>query len=338
MDLAERDRLVTLFRRRVYDVTGFVPFPHQADYQLASEGFRLLDLPAAPNTPHAKVRIYAKDTLIDEPIYQRERIGGHDTAIVGRAIIPRVVTARVLMDMGGYKIGKSYGTAAWASGFGMIPGALIQFVGLEYGTSEPEFNYLIEFLCSDPPRGMKMKYTKLHNDKRGGRMILKLRTGATFEVKSWNQKEALKGAKVTAYVYTEAYQLPGLECYTTVSQNLRELQGFAQFSTTADRPWVGVFHKLGHGLDPDWHCTCGVHGRVNPFTFDQKAQDRDDPRKNGIMTKERYAISWEGKLGSFIGRVFDYQQGSKLFTPVSHPMLFDEKKLAALGEEIVCEG
>ena len=148
-------------------------------------------------------------------------------------------------------------------------------------------------------------------------------------MKSWTQKEALKGARITAYCYTEAYQLPGFEVYTTVAQNLRELSGFAQFSTTADRPWVGVFHQYGHGEDPDWHCTCQVDGRENPYTFDPKARERDDPSRGGLMTKERFAISWLGQLGAFIGRVYDYQRGQKTFTPTSHPLVFNQDKLRA---------
>lgn len=309
MDLPDRDRLVSTFRQRIYSTTGFVPFIHQAEWQLATEGYTLLNVEALrPDSPHALVRL-------------------PDRSVVRRSIIPRIGgVAHNCADLAAYKTGKSYGMAYWASAFAIVPDAVIQFVGLEYSTSEPEFNYLLDLLVSD--RGMKMKYSKLHNDSGNGRMILHLRTGATFEVKSWNNRETLKGKRITAYLYTECYQLPGLEVYTTLSQNLRELRGFAIFGTTADRPWVRTLHDFGHGYDTDWHCTCGIDAECNPYTYDQRARDRDDPHKGGMMTKERFAISWEGKLGAFVGRVYDYQRGQKLFTPSSYPFLYNEKQLA----------
>lgn len=328
MDPVARDALVAAFRKKLYARVGYVPFAHQAEWQLATEGRRLLPMPPPPGCASTPVLIYERDQLPEEPVLDRRTINGFACAVVARATVPRPGgAAHVAIDMGGYKIGKSFSTAHWAAGFAIVPGAKVQFVGLEYGTSEHEFNYLLEALLS--ARGLGMQYSKLHNDKRGGRMILVLKaTGAAFEVKSWNQKEALKGDKITAYCFTEAYQLPGIEVYNTNSQNLRELRGFAQFSTTADRPWVGVFHKYGHGVDPDWHCTCGVNGSANPFTFDPRARDRDDPKLNGLMTKERFAISWEGKLGAFIGRVYDFQQGQRQFSPASHPVIWNTTRLS----------
>ena len=40
------------------------------------------------------------------------------------------------------------------------------------------------------------------------------------------------------------------------------------------------------------------------------------------MTREKFAIHYEGKLGDFVGRVYNYQRGEKTFTPETHPMLF----------------
>ena len=326
MDLATRDRLVSSFRQKVYNRIGFVPFEHQAEWQLAEEGFSLVrGVVPAIGSPSVAVLVYESQLIPGDRPVSTLLVNGHRCCVITRPIVPRPMRAKVIADLAAYKAGKSYGLGNWLAGFAIVPG-LVQLVGLEYGTSEPEFNYLLDAVVSD--RGMRMPYTKLQNDKRGGRMILKLATGCTYEVKSWSRKEALKGARVMCYAYTEAYQLPGLECYTSVAQNLRELQGAAIFATTPDRPWVGVFHDRGHGLDPEWYCTCGVDAHVNPFTYDQRARDRDDPSKGGIMTRERYAISWCGKLGSFVGSCFDYQVGQRLFSPQTHPFLFDADRLA----------
>lgn len=311
MTNAERHALVAQFRRAVYDRHGFIPFPHQAEWQLAGDGWTLTDLPAVPGQPAVTVQL-------------------EDRSTVRRLVTPRAAgPASVLADLAGYKGGKSYGMGAHSAGYAVLPDARVEFIGLEYGTSEPEFNYLVEFLCSE--KGMGMKYSSYQNDKRGGRMRLKLTTGASYEVRSWTQKESLKGSRIDAYYYTEAYQLPGLECYTSVKQNLRQRNGKAIFGTTPDRPWVAILHDMGHGRDPLWHCTCNIHSKCNPYTYDAADEHRDDPTKGGLMTRERYAIAWEGKLGSYVGSVFDFQRGQCVFTPATHPDLFDWSKLVRDG-------
>lgn len=323
MDVARRDALVSQFRRKVYAAAEYIPFPHQAEWQLASEGWALIDRAPVAGDFYHDVLVPTHTTTPGTVVLTSRVVNDIPCAVVRRAIVPRVGgCARILADLAAFKAGKSYGTAAWTAGFAILPDAKVHLIGAEYATAEPEFNYLADFLLSE--RGMNMKATKFHNDKRAGRMIIKLRTGAEFEVKSWERKEGLKGKKITAYVYCEAYQLPGLEVYTSLSQNLREQHGWALFPTTPDRPWVGIFHDYGHGQDPYWHCTCSVDASENPFTYDQKARDRDDPTKGGIMTKERYAIAWKGQLGRFVGRVYDFVRGdrSRYFSPESHPQLW----------------
>ncbi len=78
----------------------------------------------------------------------------------------------------------------------------------------------------------------------------------------------------------EAYMLPGLECYTDYSQNLRARNGYAVFATTPDRPWLKDIYDAATSGDPKfaaWHVTSGVSAEVNPFTFDQGAKDRHRP-------------------------------------------------------------
>lgn len=319
MAFEQRNRMIAAFRRKVCEANGITLFPHQAEWQLASEGWTLVDAIPGPGDTYTHVQIpdEADVTFLAENRRQRG-------IVVRRTIVPRPFgPAHFLVDLAAYKAGKSYGGAVWLSGFGIVPAEDsmgVQIIGLEYSTSEPEFNYLCELLLSE--RGMNMKATKLLNDRRQGRMLLYLPTGAKFEVKSWERKEGLKGKKVIGYYAAEAYQLPGLEVVTTIAQNLRQLQGFYALTTTPDRPWVGTLHDLGHGKDPDWHCTCGVDSSCNIHTFDQRARDRDDPTKGGIMTRERFAIAHQGQLGHFVGRVYDVQRGSKLFSPVTHPAMW----------------
>jgi hypothetical protein len=133
----------------------------------------------------------------------------------------------------------------------------------------------------------------------------------------------------------ECYQLPGLECFTTVAQNLREEHGFAGFFTTPDRPWVGVLHDQGHGTDPDWECVCEVDSLTNPFTYDARIRIRDEK----LMTKERYAIAYCGQLGHFVGRVYTVTRGQRTFGPLDHPHLFRKEIVSAtLNEQLETEG
>jgi hypothetical protein len=119
------------------------------------------------------------------------------------------------------------------------------------------------------------------------------------------------------YVFCEAYQLPGIECYTDFKQNLDARKGYAIFPTTPDRPWVEIFHQHGHGDPefPDWQCVCGVARDVNPTSFDASQKEKD--RK--LMTREKFGIHYEGQIGRYIGSVFNYQRGQRQFTTTTHP-------------------
>lgn len=322
LDFARRNAIVAAFRSKVRALLNITLFPHQAAWQLASEGLTLIDRRPEPGDTAFDCKIPDPDDLTFMIENRQQR-----AVIVPYTVVPRPFgPAHYLVNLAAYKGGKSYGGALWLSGFGVLPAEDsmgVQIIGAEYTTSEPEFNYLCEIFCSE--RGLNMKAVRMQNNKRQGQMLLQLPTGAKYEVKSWESKEGLKGKKVIAYYYAEAYQLPGLEVFTSLSQNLRELQGFAAFTTTPDTAWVGALHDQGHGKDPDWHCTCGVDSRCNVYTYDQKARDRDDPDKNGIMTRERFAIAHLGLLGHFVGRVYDVQRGQRHCTPGTHPELWKHK-------------
>jgi hypothetical protein len=297
IDNNTRDMLMSAFRERVCDRMEVAPFLHQRQVWAACDGLEL--------------------TGEEDP--QGYSIRLESGAVIKAGVRPRPQgRARFLADLGAFKIGKSYGAALWSTGFACIPGAKVSLVGIEYDLCAPEFTYICEFLLSD--RGMNLKAKSFTNRPRQGDMYLELSNGAIFECRSWERKESLKGKENDAYVYCEAYQLPGIECFTSFSQNLRARRGYAYFATTPDRPWIKLLHELGHGADPEWHCTCSVGAEANPYTFDAVAKARDVK----LMTKEKYEIHYNGQLGDFVGRVFNYARGSCVFTRESHPQLFRE--------------
>jgi hypothetical protein len=303
-----RNELISAFREKVCQRLEVAPFLHQRTCWAASDA---LELTGEEDANGLTVRL--EDGSITR-VGTRPRPAGR---------------ARFLSDLGAFKIGKSFGAALWGTGFACIPGAKVSLVGLEYNICEPEFSYLLEFLCS--ARGMGLKYKSLVNRPRQGDMYLELANGAVFECRSWERKESLKGKENDAYIYCEAYQLPGIECFTSFSQNLRARHGYAYFATTPDRPWIKLLHELGHGADPEWHCTCSVGAEANPFTFDPKAKVRDKE----LMTREKYEIHYNGQMGDFVGRVFNYSKGQRVFDRASHPHLFRSTEGGGLSESLV---
>jgi len=54
------------------------------------------------------------------------------------------------------------------------------------------------------------------------------------------------------------------------------------------------------------------------------------------MTREKFAIHYEGKLGDYVGRVFQYQRGERVIGPDTTPELFqDGRRVIPDGWEIV---
>lgn len=292
-----RDELLSLFRERICERMGVVPLIHQRRWWCAADGLILIEQEDPDGLP---VKLA-------------------DGSKVSWATMPRPYgRSRVLADLGAFKSGKSFGTGMWAAGFGAIPDARVTLVGLEYSIAEPEFNYICDFLLSEA--GMGLKFKSYINRPRQGDMFLELANGARFEAKSWERKDALKGKECDAYIFCEAYQLPGMECFTDVRQNLVARDGYAIFPTTPDRPWIKELHDKGHGdpAFPEWECVCGIPRKQNPFTFNaaQELQDRS------LLTKEKFEIAHHGELGDFVGRVFNYKRGENQFNAETHPDLF----------------
>lgn len=303
-----RDRAITTFRRAICRKYGITPFWHQAHWFAAADGYILLDHQVSPDTPGA-VEVLEPDKSI---------------AHYGTVVRPDG-RAKVLADLGSFKIGKSFGSALFYASFAIVPDARVQLVGLEYDICAPEFEYIVDFLLSE--RGMGIKAESLQNRPRDGRMWLDLPGGGRIEAKSWERKDTLKGKEIDCYGYCEAYMLPGMECYTSFSQNLRARDGYAVFPTTPDRPWLKEFHDRAHSGDPrfrKWHCTCGIAAKANPLTFDQEAMDRD----RDLMTREKFSIHYEGQLGDFVGRVYNYKLGDRTFDQTNRPGLFREGHLS----------
>lgn len=292
-----RDKVMSLFRATVCEKLGIVPFKHQAEWWLAGDGLTL------GNETQEGFKVQLNGGRVVQ-FDTHPRVGGR---------------ARVLADLGAFKVGKSFGSGVWASGFAAIPGARVSLIGLEYDLCTPEFDYIVECLLSS--KGMGLPYKSYANNPRTGNLFLELKNGMRYEAKSWERKDSLKGKEIDAYIYCEAFMLPGMESYSSIKQNLSARKGYAVFPTTPDRPWVEEFHLKGHGDFPDfadWHCTCSVPRSENHYTFDVKemAQARE------IMTTEKFAIAYEGKLGDYVGRVYNFQRGEATFTPLTHPFLF----------------
>lgn len=302
---ARRHAEAAAFRRKVFDKMEIVPLVHQAEWILAGEGWTLVDVAPQKGQPSCLVQL-------------------NDESIEPRLIVPRAGgAAHALVDLGSFKIGKSFSTAMWLCGYAALPDGAADLVGLQYDTSEPEFNYLCEFLLSE--KGMNLPTTTFRNNKKDGHMFFTLENGAHFEVKSYlssRKTDSMKGKTRDCYAFCEAFQLPGLQVYSHISQNLRQRDGHATFATTPDRAWVKELHDKGHGRASYWHCTCDVDASANPHTFDQAARDRDDPDKGGLMTRERYAIAWCGKVNRQIGSVYDFEKDAQMFNPLNFPMVW----------------
>ena len=308
-----RDRLMSEFRTFICRQMDFVPFIHQAAWWATTDGYTVTGEEVEEGTPQA--------------VYVRRP----DGACVWLRQIPRVGgRAKVVAELGAYKSGKSAGAGIWGAAFAAVPHATVYLVGNEYDMCAPEFDYLLEALCSE--RGLNQSYASLQNRPKDGRLWLELENGARFEARSWERAESLKGKEVDAYIYCEAYQLPGIECFTSVSQNLRVRQGYAVFPTTPDRPWVQVFHDHGHDHAdfPDWVCHCGIPAMVNPYSFNQKAMDRD----KHLLTREKFSIAYLGKLGTYVGRVYNYQRGDRVMTLQNEPRFWQHVDRGAVRDNV----
>ena len=135
-----RDRLMTEFRRFLCEQNDFIPFEHQASWWATTDGYVLSDVEVEADAPGPSM-------LVRLP----------DRRCVTRRLDPRPHgRAKVVAELGAYKSGKSAGAGLWAAAFAAIPGATVYLVGNEYDMCAPEFDYLLEALCSE--RGLNQGY------------------------------------------------------------------------------------------------------------------------------------------------------------------------------------
>lgn len=374
-----RDVLVRLFRAEVYRRVGFVEFEHQAEFRLATEGMTLTqqavpepDIEPKPFDPD-KIRpedyqLKATPVKVMVPCEKGYKEGFEvgETGnyaryewrmaeprqhiwVTGEGVhVERGVIAHKGSDLASFKAGKSKNIGLWATGFACLPGATIDMLGLTYETSEHEYHYLCEALMSgSKPIVKKPKHH--YDDVRQGRMYLELQNDCSFGVRSWKNKDALRGGQITCYIFNEIYQLPGLQVYTGHAQNLRAERGYVAFTSTPDRPWVKVLHQMGHGKHPDWHCSCGTNAHCNPYTFDLASFMSDVPdwdvirehapsllamcersglQPGALMSKEKFLISWLGQLGGFVGAVYSFNRQAMTCYPHTHPHIYKPKVVA----------
>lgn len=368
-----RDVLVRLFRAEVYRRTEFVEFPHQAEFRLATEGMRLTKQVVSP--PDAEPKSFDPEKITPDDYALRpipvkllvtcaaDASGAYEVGETGnyaryewRLAVPRTYTtigprgiqihtgviARRAAELASFKAGKSRDIGMWATGFACLPGASIDMLGLTYETSEHEFTYLCDALLSGT-KPLIRKTTHYYNDVRQGRMYLELPNGCSFGVRSWKNKDALRGGQITCYIFNEIYQLPGLQVYTGHAQNLRAERGFAVFTSTPDRPWVKILHQMGHGHHPNWACVCGIDAFSNPYTWDIQGFMQDCPdwetielnaphllsmcqqsgaEPGALMSREKFMISWLGQLGGFVGRVYSFNREQVTCYPHTHPHIY----------------
>lgn len=379
-----RDVLVRLFRAEVYRRTGFVEFPHQAEFRLATEGMALTaqvaEAPLGAQKPIDPLKTKPEDyALQDTPVQllvscershpdafeigETGNYGRHEWRLAtprthvlmtdeGPQLLKGVIAHRA-SDLASFKAGKSKSIGMWATGFACLPGACIDMLGLTYETSAHEFTYLTDALLTGEKPIIK-KYKHFYNDVRGGRMWLELNNNCSFGVRSWKNKDALRGGQITCYIFNEIYQLPGFHVYTGHAQNLRAEKGYAVFTSTPDEPWVKVLHTMAHGANPEWHCSCESNAYVNPFTFDLNAFMTDVPdwdtikefapglltickksglQPGGLMSQEKFKISWLGQMGGYVGRVYNFVRDAVTCNPYTHAHIFKASVVKAWQEQ-----
>lgn len=361
----------------MYRRLGFVEFPPQASFRLATEGYELtsqvVEAPKDEGKPLNPANIDPKDYILKPTPVKllvpcpMDDVDGFEVGETGnyakyqwQLAVPRLgtgVVAHKSSMLAAFKNGKSKAVGMWDVGFAFLPGAVVDMVGLEYATSEHEFSYLAEALLSgENPIVKKERVKHYHNSVRTGNMLLEIENGCTYTVSSWNNKERMRGGQRTAYNFNEIYQLPGLDSYTGTAQNLRVEKGFATFSSTPDRPWVKVLHKMGHGRHPDWHCVCDNDAYVNPVSFDLSGMMADLPdwetlqefaphllpiaqatklEPGALMSREKFKISWLGVVGGFAGRVYNFNKEAIIYTPLTAPQMFKPKVFKDLKELVL---
>lgn len=316
-----RDLVAQQTRYLICDKWGFVPFWHQADVWAAADG---LELSGKREKASTLLQCWRDEGNVSDieprsgyPACLKFGDGSlywllqdDQKRIYYEKLIPRLQgIARVLALLASYKAGKSAGIALYTSSFGLVDGFICEFIGLQYDTSEPEFLYVRDFLLRE--RGLNLKSSRYAMKPGTGDMeIVIADSQACFRSASFKEAQSLEGKERDMYVFTESYQTGGLRPYDELSQNLGARDGIALFPSTRKRPNVEVLHKHGHSSSPEFdhfHCTCNIDRSENPYAHDARAR----AAAKLTMTRERYAVAWEGKPGTYLGSVYEYTLGER---------------------------
>jgi len=154
-----------------------------------------------------------------------------------------------------------------------------------------------------------------------GQLRMVLSNAATYECRTWESADSLKGEEIDWYSWSEYYQFPGMQCVMELNQNLERRKGQNWLPTTPDRPHIEELVARSESEDPRYKgfaCIHGIKRKENPyaFNFDKMVTELAD------RTKEKWLIHWEGCVGEYVGSVYDYLRGQRVFTAYSHPQLF----------------
>lgn len=329
-----RDRAAPYLRQMLCRQLGIIPFPHQAGLWLALDGYELGGIVAQWDSIEAYKE---SDSAFGWRVgLTQDVLIGHESGSVDlswverRALAPRVIPARRAATLAAYKAAKSHGAAMYVTPELLLDGVQWDLVGMEYDVCDAEWSYFMEFLFSEKGLNLPLKKpdhpglysVSLLNKPNLGRMRVELSNGSVLQARSYSAGpsedplRALKGKQRDGYLFSEYYQFPNITVFTDIKQNLQARNGKALFPTTPDSAQVETLEDLGQDdTTPEWYCESGIHRSQNPYTFDPHEMEQD----RRIMTREKFSISYEGKLGKYVGSCFEYTPGDWTFTPETHP-------------------
>lgn len=329
----QRDLVARATRFEICAKWPFVPFRHQAAWWAAADGYLLTDEEESPDSvmdywnpdadPWAKMGYHEMADL--PPVVT---VDGSQWWLIQLDDKSKVYTrlkkrqrgpAKLLAQLGSFKSGKSSAAGLFVASYARVGKCRIDLVGNEYDTSEPEYDYTVDFTLSE--RGLNLSDERMVKNIQNGDMFLAVKNGCTYQARSWSVREKLEGKERDAYLFTESYQLPGLLVYNELSQNLDARKGLAIFPSTRKRPWVEELIAQHKSDDPAFDkvfAVWDIDRRQNPYTH----SDQQRAYAAATMTQEKFQIHWEGKGAQFVGSCFKYHRGQRQFSPKTHPELF----------------
>lgn len=336
-----RNALSPYLRRKMLRQGGRLPFPDQAILWLSLEGYLLSDFVVQT---WDSLEEYAQDPgAWGWEIGRAQDCMEPDETITRRLVEERPEgPAEASFILAAYKFGKSQGGSDFVGPQLMLPGVEWDMIGEEYDTVYPEMKYIGVNLVSrrgfdlpmDPPgKGgdSRLYVERFSNSPDTGRVVMRLSNGAICRARSWQRAGTLKGKEVDGYLLCELFQLPGLRAYTDFKQNLTARSGKAFGLTTPDEPWLKTLVELGEDPTyPEYFCKQGVARKANPFTYNRREYVQD----KGVMTSEQHAVAHEGRIAEYIGSVYKYERGTRLFTTKSHPHLWKNQDAGSRPENL----